>query len=72
MKCDYCNEKAEIVLKRFRDHSKVPYCRLHWKMLCMQETAKFLKVNNVTMEDFIKFVENELTIEDFFSHMTKH
>lgn len=72
MKCCACDDKAEMVLKKLRTHVKVPYCRLHWKMLCMQETAKFLKLNGVVMKDFIKFVEDEFTIVDFFSHMTKH
>lgn len=72
MKCKYCDEKSEIMLKRFRDHSKVPYCRTCWKMLCLQETIKLFKMNQWSLEDFGKFADENFTVAEFFEQMTKH
>lgn len=43
-KCCACNNKAEIYVKK-QNKIKVPYCRFHWKMLCLQEIVKFFKMN---------------------------
>jgi len=72
MKCAHCTEKAEIILKKFRNHTKVPYCRLHWLQLCLQETVKHCKINNCSLEKIGKYIDQNISIQDVYSHMTKH
>ena len=71
MKCCVCEDKAEIYVKK-PNKMKVPYCRLHWKMLCLQETVKLFKMNQWSLENFGKFTDEIFTVSDFFEHMTKH
>ena len=60
-----------MTLKGIRTHEKVYYCRMHWLMLCMQETVKHCKMNNIPVEEFGKLVDKSLKLEDFFDHLTK-
>jgi hypothetical protein len=71
MKCHYCNEKAEITVKK-TCKEKVPYCRFHWKMLCLQEAVKFFKMNQISIEEIGRLLDKNVKLADFFEHLTKH